>query len=279
MTGTGGRRTVLWAATVRAAATLVAVTTLVVAATLLTPAPAAAQATLRVLAYNIKHGQGMDGRVDLERAAEVIRRLDPDVVTLQEVDRGVERTGGVDQARRLGELTGMEAVFGPFMAYDGGEYGMAVLSRLPVLRRVNHRLPDGAEPRSALEVRVGVGPERRQVAVVGIHLYRTPEERLAQAEALAAALSDESDEALPVVLAGDFNSPPDSRVLARLEDAGWSVLPKDGPRATFPADAPDREIDYVMLRPAGAFEVVEHRVVDEPRVSDHRPVLAVLRMW
>ena len=105
--------------------------------------PAVAQVTLRVAAYNVKHGLGMDGEVDLERIAAVLGPLDADVITLQEIDRGVERTHGVDQARRLGELLGMEAHFGEFMPYQGGEYGMAVLSRLPVLGVTNVRLPDG----------------------------------------------------------------------------------------------------------------------------------------
>ncbi|MCH7992087.1 MAG: endonuclease/exonuclease/phosphatase family protein, partial [Gemmatimonadetes bacterium] len=123
--------------------------------------PAASQATLRVAAYNIRHGLGVDGEVDLERIADVLRPLHADVITLQEVDRRVERTNGVDQARRLGELLGMEAHFGDFMPYQGGEYGMAVLSRFPVLGVTNVRLPDGDEPRTALEVRVAVGQQGR----------------------------------------------------------------------------------------------------------------------
>jgi len=149
-----------------------------------TPADAQEGSVLRVAAYNIKHGQGMDGEVDLERVADVLRALDADVITLQEMDRGVERTEGVDQATRLGELLGMDAYFGDFMPYQGGHYGMAVLSRLPVVASRNHRLPDGDEPRSALEVRVAVGSGGTEVSVVGIHFYRTVEERLAQAKAL-----------------------------------------------------------------------------------------------
>jgi endonuclease/exonuclease/phosphatase family metal-dependent hydrolase len=236
---------------------------------------AAAQATLRIAAYNIKHGEGLDGVVALERAADVLRSLDADVITLQEIDRGVARTEGVDQARRLGELLGMSAHFGDFMPYQGGEYGMAVLTRLPVLSVTNHRLPDGEEPRSALEVRVAVGPDGRPVSVVGIHLYMTPEERLAQAQALNEALA----ESTPVVLAGDFNSRRGDRILRFLAESDWFVVDKRGPFETFPADEPAREIDFVMLRPAAAFEVVEHTVVDERLASDHRPLLVVLRLW
>ncbi|MEM7417648.1 MAG: endonuclease/exonuclease/phosphatase family protein [Gemmatimonadota bacterium] len=238
--------------------------------------PAAAQTTLRVVAYNVKHGEGMDSVVDLERIADVLRPLNADVITLQEIDVGVERTDGVDQARRLGELLGMSSHFGMFMPYQGGEYGMAVLSRRPVVQVVNHRLPDGDEPRTALEVVVAAGPNGEPVSVVGVHLYRTPEERLAQAMAMSSALEARVH---PVVLAGDFNSVRGDVVMQALDEEGWHLVEKSGPRDTFPADAPEREIDFVMLRPASPFELVEHRVVGERVASDHRPLLAVFRMW
>ena len=237
--------------------------------------PLSAQATLRVAAYNIKHGLGMDGEVDLARVADVLRPLDADVITLQEIDRGVERTDGVHQATRLGDLLGMEAHFGDFMPYQGGEYGMAVLTRLPVISATNVRLPDGAEPRTALDVRVSVGAEGREVSVVGIHLYQTPEERLAQADSLTSYFREAEH---PVILAGDFDSRRGDRVMTRLTEH-WFVMRKEGDADTFPADAPDREIDFVMIRPAEAFEIVEHRVVAELLASDHRPLLAVLRLW
>jgi len=240
------------------------------------PAALFAQGTVRIAAYNIKHGEGMDGVVDLTRAAEVLRALDADVITLQEIDRGVERTNGVDQAEALGEMLGMDAYFGDFMPYQGGEYGMAVLSRLPVRRVENIRLPDGDEPRTGLEIEVAIGPEGRPLSIVGIHLYRTVEERVAQAETLSEALDAREH---PVVLAGDFNSFRGDRVISGLRSRDWFVIAKDGSSMTFPADDPAREIDFVMLRPASAFEVVEHRVIDEVLVSDHRPLLVVLRLW
>jgi endonuclease/exonuclease/phosphatase family metal-dependent hydrolase len=239
------------------------------------PEGTAGQTTLRVAAYNIKHGLGNDGRVDLERVAEVIRSLDADVVTLQEVDRGAARTDGVDQTQRLAELTGMRGIFGDFRPYDGGEYGMAVLTRLPVVAVLNHRLPQAPAPISALEVQVAAGPDGRIISVVGIHLVRTPEERLAEADTLTDILENRGH---PVILAGDFNSRPGDVVLQRLT-RDWLVVPKEGDRFTFPADVPDREIDFIMLRPAEAFEILEHRVVNEALASDHRPLLALLRLW
>jgi endonuclease/exonuclease/phosphatase family metal-dependent hydrolase len=235
------------------------------------PARPAAADTVRILAYNIHHGAGMDEKLDLDRIALLMASVSPDVVTVQEVDSAVERTGRVDQARVLGGLTGMRPLFGAFMPYQGGGYGMALLSRLPVLEWWNHRLPDGAEPRTAVTARVRLRSGRTLV-VAGIHFYRTEEERLAQATRLLEHLARESD---PVVLAGDFNSTPGSAVLQKLAET-FRVPEKGADRNTFPSYGPEREIDFVMFRPAARFEVLEYRPLDEAVASDHRPVLMVL---
>src|SRR5882672_6615404 len=89
--------------------------------------------TLRVMTYNIHVGVGMDKKQDLARIAEVINHERPDLVGLQEVDRGVERTGHVDEVAELARLTGMDYAFAPNLRFQGGWYGVAVLSRLPIL--------------------------------------------------------------------------------------------------------------------------------------------------
>ena len=229
--------------------------------------------TLRILAYNIKHGEGNDGVVDLERSAELIRSLNPDLVALQEIDNRTERTGGVAQAARLGELTGMGSAFGKFMDYQGGEYGMAVLSRLDYVNPTNHMLPEGAEPRSSIAIRVQL-PDGEEFIFAGIHFYRTDEERMAQARRLVDVLSRED---VPVILAGDFNSTPDSEVMAFIAES-FEIPGKGADHFTFRADRPNREIDFIVYRPADRFTVVESRVIDEPVISDHRPVLLVLEV-
>ena len=87
--------------------------------------------SLKILSYNIKHGRGMDGKVDLPRIAKVVRSLSPDLVALQEIDRNCTRSGSIDLTAELGAMLGMEGRFGKFMDYQGGEYGLAVLSVLP----------------------------------------------------------------------------------------------------------------------------------------------------
>ena len=82
---------------------------------------------IRVLTYNIHHGEGVDDVVDLERVAAVINSVSPDLVSLQQVERNTERTGGVDQTAILDGLTSMEGVFGHNLDFGGGGFGNAIL--------------------------------------------------------------------------------------------------------------------------------------------------------
>jgi endonuclease/exonuclease/phosphatase family metal-dependent hydrolase len=216
----------------------------------------------------------MDDSVDLTRAARIINSLEPDLVALQEIDSVTERTRHTDQAAVLGSLTDMHAVFGDFMEYQGGKYGMALLSRHPIEHFQNHRLPGNTEPRSVLTALVRHASTGTEMLFVGIHLYSTAQERLAQAQTLVDLMRDTI---VPVILAGDFNSTPESEVIDLLRHH-WHIPDKGDDNFTFPSIDPDREIDFIMFRPRAAFEILESRVIHEPLASDHRPVLLTLRL-
>lgn len=222
--------------------------------------------TLRVLTYNIHHGEGTDGRFDYERLARVINELSPDLVALQEVDQSTDRASGVDQAALLGELCKMHCVFGQAMPYQNGHYGEAILSRFPIEKSIVHPLPYqvGQEPRAALEVLVrpqGVGP----IIFVGTHLcHQSNETRSQQTQRISRLFTE--DEGPPVILAGDFNARPGSGPMNVLLDDGWIDVV-----------APRSRIDYILVRASDPWKVQQVIIVDEPVVSDHDPVLAVLQ--
>lgn len=237
-----------------------------------TPQPPPTDA-LRVLTYNIHHGVGVDGTLDLARIAAVINESGADLVALQEVDVHASRTDSVDQIATLARLTNMYGAFTPFMDFQDGQYGLAVLSRYHIQNARPITLPPGKhEPRAALAVEVFV-PGHAQLTFVSLHLDWLDDdtERFAQAEALVAALQDEHC----VILAGDFNDTPGSRTM-RLFDEAYTNAPKPrAARSTFPSNGPNIEIDFVMYRPAYAWSGTS-RVLDERVASDHRPVLAIL---
>lgn len=242
--------------------------------------PARTPAALRVLTYNIHHGAGADGVLDLERIARVIRSAEPDLVALQEVDVNTRRSGGVDQAAKLGELTGMHASFAKAMDYDGGQYGCAILSRRRPVEARRHPLPadEGREPRVLAEVRVTAGdePGAPPVVFLGTHLDHASEaQRLSQVREIERVTSRIDGPA--VILAGDLNARPGSEVMTELL-RHWTDATADPELKTFPAAAPRSKIDYVLYRPGPRLKPVESRVLEEKVASDHRPVLTVFQI-
>lgn len=238
---------------------------------------------LRVLCYNIHYGQGNDGRYDLERLAAVIAAAKPDLVALQEVDVGVNRSGRVHQAQRLGELTDMKVRFGPTQHYDGGLYGNAVLTRLPILDVVIHPLPYTEAtpqrvtyPRGAIAVTVR-GPDGEPLRFVSTHFqHNVPEDRVAEAKAINALFAAD-DDPVPTILAGDINAVPDSEPVQTLL-ARWTNAIDEAAAPTVPSQEPTSRIDYLFYRPASRFRVSVAEVIAEPMASDHRPVFAVIEI-
>lgn len=220
---------------------------------------------LRVLTYNIHHGRGMDGVFDYERLARIINDLQPDLVALQEVDRGVRRSHQVDQPAVLSELTSLHAAFGNALYYQGGEYGEAILSRFPLDEVRAHHLPfhPGLEPRTALAARVRPGEGLPELLFVGTHLCHQREETRTEQTTRLNTLFAEAD--LPVILAGDLNARPGSAPMDVLLEEHW-----------VDAIAPQSRIDYILYRRDDPWHVAEVQILDEPVASDHQPVLAVL---
>lgn len=145
---------------------------------------------------------------------------------------------------------------------------MAAMSKWPIVSSTNHRLPDGSEPRSSVALTVRSPKTGRELHFVSIHFYETEAERLAQAQALAAAYEGVAE---PVILAGDYNSEPDSPVIAFLKQQ-WGFVDKGEDNFTFSSFEPVREIDYFAIRPFEAFTVIDQYIVEEPVASDHAPI-------
>ncbi len=239
--------------------------------------------TLRVLCYNIHYGQGLDGVYDIPRLAAVINQAKPDLVALQEVDVGVQRSGRVHQAQELGRLTGMAVRFGPTQHYEGGLFGNAVLTRLPILDVAIHPLPYTEStpervtyPRGAIAVVVR-GPGDQPIRFVSTHFqHNLSEDRVAEAQAINGLFADPGDP-LPTILAGDINAVPADEPVQILQQR-WTCALDDPPAPTVPSDKPTSRIDYIFYRPEARFRLIQAEVIAEPTASDHRPVLAVLEI-
>ncbi|HSJ47934.1 MAG TPA: endonuclease/exonuclease/phosphatase family protein [Gammaproteobacteria bacterium] len=241
---------------------------------------------LRVMTYNVHSCVGMDGKIDAERIARVIARARPDVVALQELDVGRERSFGLDQAELIAHYLEMEFHFHPAMHLEEERYGDAILTHLPQRLVKVGSLPGLAdrpklEPRGALWVAIDLNGQ--EVQVINTHLGLYSRERLAQIEALLGDdwLADEQCQG-PVIFCGDFNAPPSSPVCRRVSE--WfkdaQVVAQDHrPKGTFSSRFPTLRIDHLFVSPGIEVTGIEIPASRLARIaSDHLPLLAELRI-
>jgi endonuclease/exonuclease/phosphatase family metal-dependent hydrolase len=235
------------------------------------------------MTFNIHHGAGTDGRLDLGRTAEVIRVAAAEVVGLQEVDRHFSaRSDFVDQATWLARELHMYHAYGANVDLDPlvagqprRQYGTAILSGHPILDWDNTYLPrfSNHEQRGLLRARIDVLGVPAQV--YNTHLqHNSAAERLSQARAVTQLIGVPDD---AVVLLGDLNATPKAlavRTLAEILVDCWEAVGV-GTGYTFPSDGPNRRIDYVMQ----STDVVARSitVLTSPMAAsaaDHLPVAA-----
>jgi endonuclease/exonuclease/phosphatase family metal-dependent hydrolase len=236
---------------------------------------ATAPVALRVMTYNIQHGAGIDRKVDLLRTAETINREHPDIVALQEVDKGVRRTDGRDLTAELAMLTHMTGYFSNNFHYQGGEYGNAVLTRFPILMETNthYQMLHTNEQRGVIQLILDV--HGRKLLFMATHLDYHPEnaERLLNISQINEIIK--AHPGLPVILCGDFNDFPDKPVhvaMAKTLADTWELIGQ-GNGWTFPSDNPKSRIDYIWISPDKTITPVKAWVPDT-QASDHRPFVA-----
>lgn len=238
---------------------------------------------LRVLSYNIhKCIGGVDRRYDPTRVVEVIGKLEPDVVMLQEVDAGVKRSRGDRQVDLLADELGMKyrTWYANVDVRGGGQYGNAILSRYPIVESTNIDLTTKFKKRRSVlhgVVRVRHGEHDRTVHVYNMHLGLARYERKLQIARFLeshpfAALHEET----PVVVGGDLNDVYGG--LGELLHPSGFRGSERRPR-TFPAWGPLRALDAIFVR--GQLDLLGLERCDSElarRASDHRPLFADLRL-
>lgn len=242
--------------------------------------------TLRVMTYNVHSCIGLDGKMDVERIARVIALANPDVVALQELDVGRDRSFGLDQAQLIARYLEMEFHFHPAMHMEEELYGDAILTHLPLRLVKAGALPGLAdkpklEPRGAIWAAVTF--HGQEVQIINTHLGLKPRERLAQVDCLLGPdWLGHPDCKGAVVFCGDFNAPPASEVCRRigrqLQDA-QTALAQHRPRRTFPSQFAALRIDHIFTSKTLAVTAVTVPESYFARVaSDHLPLLAQLQI-
>jgi endonuclease/exonuclease/phosphatase family metal-dependent hydrolase len=221
--------------------------------------------TVKILSYNVRNCQGMDEVIDYQRVADVIRRIGAEVVALQELDSATQRSGGVVVLDELARLTGMHKTFGGSIDFQGGKYGIGILTKEKPVSWKRIALPGREEARSLLIV------ELEDLVLGCTHFSLNQEDRLSSARIVSNSFNDYDK---PVFLAGDLNAVPESEVLKTFEEY-WNIL-TDTSVPTFRSDNPSRCIDYILgLKSEGVSYTTNKTVVEEePVASDHLPVWA-----
>ena len=223
-----------------------------------------AQNTLRMMNYNVRNGIGLDGVTNYQRIADVINNAQPDVVALQELDSVTNRSAKVDVLRRLANETLMYPIYSGAIDYDGGKYGLGILSKVKPLRTGSFALPGREEVRTFLWV------EFDRYIYCSTHFSLTEADRIKSLEIIQAWVESQQK---PIFLAGDLNAEPQSAVMQLVAEHGKLLTnPKQN---TYPANKPACCIDYIIGNKAdeSRYTVVGARVIPEAVASDHRPLL------
>lgn len=229
---------------------------------------------IKTMTYNIYSARNKG----LEAIAEVIKRNNPDFVSLQEVERFTEINPG-DVPARLAEMTGLQYSFFVY-ALDikkGGDYGNAILSRYPIIEGRTYPLGTLGKDYMRSFGYVKVKVENREIGFASTHLdhKRSDSLRIVQVKQIFEALIDIGD--IPLIMGGDMNSRPTEGAVTEL--AKEFVFPQQF-EVTAPVPDADKTIDYLVYRPAKTIKPISYVVDTEAgEISDHYPVVAVFEIY
>lgn len=230
---------------------------------------AAEPLTVKLMAYSIRHGLDANGNNNLQGQADVIGKYAADIVALQAVDNGVQRSGNVNQAQILAEKNGMVATFAGAINLDGGEYGVALLSKTAPLNVQRIPLDFSGEDRVLLIC------EYTDYYVATTHLSSTASEQLTAISALKEAAAKATK---PFLLAGLLNCDPGSSALNELQKSFTLLNSKCEPNK--PAASPTKCASYIALLSTNGYKgtTLSQEVGNEPAASDYRPVIVEAKL-
>ena len=224
---------------------------------------------VKLMSYNVRNTKGMDGIRNLQRVANVIINEAPDVVAVQELDSMTTRSNQQYVLGELAERTQMHATYAPAISFQGGKYGIGILSKETPLNIRTDPLPGREEARMLLVA------EFENYFFACTHLSLTEEDRLASLDIIKSSVVKSNK---PYFLAGDLNDQPDSKFIQALQQDFQMLTHIKKP--TFPAPEPTETIDYIAAWKHGSndFANLSAQVLEEPVASDHRPLSVQLRM-
>ena len=232
---------------------------------------------LKILCYNIHHANPPSkvGFIDIDAIARVINDSKADVVTLQEVDKNTVRSGKMDQAKVIAEKTGMNYHFFKAIDHDGGDYGLAILSRFPLKDIKSFPLPQKVLAEKRILAQVTIKIVKQDVIFANTHMDATRghENRTAQMQFITDLYKNTT---APIIISGDFNSKDGSEAIKLLDQQFKRTCITNCP-PTVPQINPRSTIDYIATKNID-WPMLKHEVIEEIYASDHRPISAIFKI-
>ncbi len=231
--------------------------------------------SLKIMTYNIHQAFDCDYRVDLESIAEVIKSHNPDILCLQEVNRGQIVTGLIDSLALIREELRYHTVYGP--NHDDGQYGNAILSRYPIKNWQNHKFKNNIyETRGMLEAEISTPGAPMHIYVTHLDFLIDNRVRTLQAKEVLAIWNGKPRS----IICGDFNAEPDSSELKPMYTSGLREASRETgqeKKYTFHESRGEKpgHIDYFYYTED---VVLENFTIDETKASDHMPLLMKFRL-
>ena len=227
------------------------------------------QNDLKLMSYNIRNAKGMDNVRNVQRIVNVINNEAPDVVAVQELDSMTTRSNQTFVLAEVAERTQMHASYAPAIDFQGGKYGIGILSKDKPLDIQTYPLPGREEKRMLMVA------EFKDYFFACTHLSLTEEDRLTSLEIIKNSVKSNQK---PFFLAGDLNDTPNSKFIQALQE-DFLIL-TNTKKPTYPAPEPKETIDYIAAWKGNTdnFANLSAQVVEEPLASDHRPLTVQLRM-
>lgn len=230
--------------------------------------------TLRVLTYNIYHGETTDGKVDMDLFASIISEMKPDLVALQEVDKNAKRTGVIDITAELSKRTGLNGHFVKHRDFQGGEYGNAILTRFPVadIHVVEgYKSTENGITIPSAKIKLD---QKTEIIFTCTHLSTRLEDRKAQAHQLIDYYN--AGNRPQMIITGDLNAEPHhDEIKMMLEHFAEADPTYENTFSTRTGLV--KKIDYILYPRNAQWEVVETKVICRGDASDHCAFFAVLR--
>lgn len=232
---------------------------------------------LKILSYNIHHANPPSKKevIDIDAIANIINNSKADIIALQEVDKNTIRSGHIDEAEMIAQKTKLNYIFFKAIDYDGGDYGLAILSRFPLKNEKLIHLPQKIEAEKRILAYTTIKIAGKELTFANTHLdaSRSNENRNLQMQYILTTFEKVKT---PVILCGDLNNVAGSQAINLLETQFKRTCVNNCP-GTVPQINPYRTIDYIATKNV-AWPLISYEVIPETYASDHRPISAVFKI-